>query len=74
MEHFKSSYGTVVVEIQGERLNLQFTEDNLGCAEAEICMQEYLDSLEDKDNGKFGKNEIGRVEEWEEGLFVADIY
>ena len=77
MEMFESSFGMVKIEMPStERIELSFVDGNGGGgeAEAEICMQEYLNSLEDKENGKFSKNEVARAEEFSPNLFVADIY
>ena len=81
MEMFESSFGMVKIEMSNTaRIELSFVDENGGGgeAEAEICMQEYLDSLDKEDNGKFGKNEVGRAEIWENEdgsqSFVADIF
>lgn len=77
MENFLSSFGMVSIEMPStERIELKFIKENdeNGEAEAEMAMQEYLDSLAEQENGKFGKNEVGRAEEYEHNLYVADVY
>ena len=80
MEKFESSFGEVLVDLFKDRtrIELRFVDDEGGEAEAEIAMQEYLDSLDKNDSGKFGKNEVGRAEIWENEeclrSFIADIF
>jgi len=77
MERFLSSYGMVSVFCsRTEKIELSFVDKNSvpGVEEAEMAMQEYFDSLPTQDNGKFGKNEVGRAEEFEPNCFIADVY
>ena len=74
MENYYSSYGLVNIGINTERNRISlFDVDNLrlSTAEAEIIMQEYIDEF--PQDGKFGKNEVGVCEDWDDGMYSAEI-
>lgn len=72
MDPYKSSFGVVGIELKdNDRIELFDEYMQLTQAEAEIVMQEFIDEF--PQDGKYGKNEIGECEDWEDGTFVAEI-
>lgn len=69
-EPFYSQFGKVEIAYQDSKVVVSFTEEQrseLGQAEAEIIIQEYLDSL--------GENvEIGNASEYVEGYWAAQVF
>lgn len=73
MENFKdfdSQYGKVSVDYRDGKVVIVFTpeqETELGRAEAELIMQEYIDSL--------GKSvEVGDAFEYKHGCYAAQVF
>ncbi|MCH3980486.1 MAG: hypothetical protein LKE41_00935 [Prevotella sp.] len=69
-EFFNSQYGKVEIAYQDSRTVVHFTEEQraeLGRAEAELIMQEYMDSL--------GENvEVGGAFEYVDGYWAAQAF
>jgi hypothetical protein len=69
-ESFNSQYGEVEIAYQDSKVVVSFTEEQrseLGQAEAEQIMQEYVDSL--------GENvEVGDASEYVEGYWTAQVF
>lgn len=69
-ESFNSEYGEVEIAYQDGRIVVQFTEEQqerLCGAEAELIMQEYVDSL--------GENvEVGAAFDYVDGCFAAPVF
>ena len=69
-ETFNSQYGEVEIAYQDSRTVVHFTEEQregLGRAEAELIMQEYVDSL--------GENvEVGNAFEHVDGYWAAQVF
>ena len=69
-ESFNSQYGEVEIAYKDSKIIVSFTEEQqaeLGQAEAELIMQEYVDSL--------GENvEVGDAYEYVESFWTAQVY
>lgn len=69
-ESFNSEYGLVEIAYQDGRIVVQFTEEQqerLCGAEAELIMQEYVDSL--------GENvEVGAAFDYVDGCWAAPVF
>lgn len=69
-ETFNSQYGGVEIAYQDSKIVVHYTEEQrekLGRAEAELIMQEYIDSL--------GENvEVGGAFEYIDGYWAAQVY
>ena len=69
-ESFNSQYGEVEIAYQDSKVVVSFTEEQraeLGQAEAEQIMQEYVDSL--------GENvEVGDAYEYVESFWTAQVF
>lgn len=69
-ESFNSQYGEVEIAYKDSKVIVSFTEEQqveLGQAEAEQIMQEYVDSL--------GENvEVGDAYEYVESFWTAQVY
>ena len=69
-ESFNSQYGEVEIAYKDSKVVVSFTEEQqaeLGQAEAEQIMQEYVDSL--------GENvEVGDAYEYVESFWTAQVY
>ena len=69
-ESFNSEYGEVEIAYQDGRIVVQFTEEqqeSLDRAEAELIMQEYVDSL--------GENvEVGAAFDYVDGYWAAPVF
>ena len=69
-ESFNSQYGEVKIAYKDSKVIVSFTEEQrteLGQAEAEQIMQEYVDSL--------GENvEVGDAYEYVESFWTAQVY
>ena len=69
-ESFNSQYGEVEIAYKDSKVIVSFTEEQrteLGQAEAEQIMQEYVDSL--------GENvEVGDASEYVEGYWAAQVF
>ena len=70
LETFNSQFGEVEIAYQDSKVVVSFTEEQrseLGQAEAEQIMQEYVDSL--------GENlEVGDASEFVEGFWAAQVF
>ena len=70
LETFNSQFGEVEIAYQDSKVVVSFTEEQrleLGQAEAEQIMQEYVDSL--------GENvEVGDASEYVEGYWAAQVF
>lgn len=69
-EPFNSQYGEVEITYQDSKVVVSFTEEQrsrLGQAEAEIIMQDFVDSL--------GESvEVGAASEFVEGYWSAQVF
>lgn len=69
MEDFNSSYGNVQISYNDSKIVVSFDaeqQETLGRAEAELIMQEYVDSL--------GENaEVGEAYETQKGYYAAQV-
>ena len=69
-ESFNSQYGEVEIAYQDSKIVVSFTEEQrseLGRWEAELIMQEYVDSL--------GENvDVGGASEYVEGYWAAQVF
>ena len=69
-ESFNSEYGEVEIAYQDDRIVVHFTEEQqetLCRAEAELIMQEYVDSL--------GENvEVGAAFDYVDGCWAAPVF
>ena len=70
LETFNSQFGEVEIAYQDSKVVVSFTEEQrseLGQAEAEQILQEYVDSL--------GENvEVGDASEYVEGYWAAQVF
>ena len=70
LEPFCSQFGEVEITYQDSKVAVSFTEEQrsrLGQAEAEIILQDYVDSL--------GVNvEVGDASEYVEGYWAAQVF
>ncbi len=69
-ESFNSQYGEVEIAYQDSKIVVHFTDEQraeLGKAEAELIMQEYVDSLDEN-------VEVGGAFEYVDGYWASQVF